>query len=169
VVSPRSPSTTLFIPAFCGWFVQNISTAAKTLRNGQTRASRQCSYGQAAKVLDVAAKVYVYCCAQPSTEAAQRLVAMLHAALDTDMMHNLCRKSPPSLYEVDRPEYQRLQALVIDAIAKFGIYPVEYDDLMWRRLQRPYPILSTKTVVPRQTCSLRITMFMKNAGCRVKH
>jgi hypothetical protein len=124
---------------FCDWFVRNISTAAKTFKNGRVIASCQCSYGHAAKVLDVAAKVYIYYCAQPSPEAAQRLVPMLHGALDTDMMHNLCRKSPPSLYGVDRAEYQRLQSLVIDAIANAAIYPVQYDDLMWRRLQRRVP------------------------------
>jgi hypothetical protein len=124
---------------FCDWFVKNISTAAKRLKNGRTIASCQCSYGHAAKVLDVAAKVYIYYCAQPSPEAAQRLVPMLHAALDTDMMHHLCRNSPPNLHGVDRAEYQRLQALVNDAIANSRIYPVQYDDLMWRHIQRRVP------------------------------
>lgn len=45
------------------------------------------------------------------------------------MMHNLCRKSPPSLYGVDRAEYQRLQGLVLDTIADAGIYRVHYDDI----------------------------------------
>jgi len=124
---------------FCDWFVKNISTAAKSFKNGRTIASSQCSYGHAAKVLDVAAKVYIYYCAQPSPEAAQRLVPMLHAALDTDMMNCLCRNSPSNLQGVDRTEYQRLQALVNDAIKDSGIYPVQYDDLMWRHLQRHVP------------------------------
>jgi hypothetical protein len=64
---------------FCQWFMQSISTAEKKFKNGQTKPSRPCSYGQAAKVLDVAAKVYVYYCAQPSFETARRLVPMLHA------------------------------------------------------------------------------------------
>lgn len=52
---------------FCDWFVKNISTAAKTFGKGRIIASRKCSYGHAAKVLDVAAKVYIYFyCARPS-------------------------------------------------------------------------------------------------------
>jgi hypothetical protein len=124
---------------FCGWFVKNISTAAKSLKNGRTIASSRCSYGHAAKVLDVAAKVYIYYCVQPSPEGAQRLVPMLHAALDTDMMKRLCRNSPSNLQGVDRAEYQRLQALVNDAIKGSGIYPVQYDDIMWRHIQRHVP------------------------------
>jgi len=64
---------------FCEWFMRSISTAEKRFKNGQTKPSRACSYGQAAKVLDVSAKVYVYYCSQPSPEAARRLVPMLHA------------------------------------------------------------------------------------------
>jgi hypothetical protein len=55
---------------FCSWFIENICTAAKKSSNGRIIASCQSSYGQAAKVLDVAAKVYVYYCVQPSPNAA---------------------------------------------------------------------------------------------------
>jgi len=64
---------------------------------------------------------------------------MLHAPLDTDMMRYLCRNSPSNLQGVNRTEYQRLQALVNDAIKDAGIYPVQYDDLMWRYIQRHVP------------------------------
>ena len=68
---------------FCDWFTENLRTAAKELPKKRI-PSRQSSYGQAANFLDVAAKVYVYYCAQPSPEAARHLVPMLHAALDTN-------------------------------------------------------------------------------------
>jgi hypothetical protein len=119
---------------FCDWFTQSIRTAERKLKNGQTKPSRECSYGQAAKVLDISAKVYVYYCAQPSPEAARRLVPMLHAALDTPMM---CRLGVSvTLQEVDRKVYEDLQTRVTREIGESEILPVQYDDTMWRRLQR---------------------------------
>jgi hypothetical protein len=41
-----------------------------------------------------------------------------------------------TIQEVDREHYERLQALVASKIAELGIHPVQYDDVMWRRLQR---------------------------------
>jgi DNA primase len=120
---------------FCQWFMQSIRTAERKLKNGQTKPSRACSYGQAAKVLDVSAKVYVYYCAEPSLEAALRLVPMLHAALDTPMMHLLGLST--TLQEVDRDTYEELQSRVTHEIALSQIHPVQYDDIMWRHLQRP--------------------------------
>lgn len=122
--------------AFCKWFVENISTAEKKLRNGRLKASCQCSYGHAAKVLDVAAKIYIYYSAQFSPEVTRYLIPMLHAALDTEMMRDLCFESPETLQGVDRVEYERLQALVTHRISGLGIHPVQYDDVMWRRIQR---------------------------------
>jgi hypothetical protein len=61
---------------------------------------------------------------------------MLHAALDTEMMHALCRESPESLKGVDKAEYERLQTLVKNAIASSGIHRVQFDDILWRRIQR---------------------------------
>jgi hypothetical protein len=55
---------------FCQRFIQTNRTAERRLKSGQTKPSRPRSYGQAAKVLDVAAKVYAYDCGQPSPEAA---------------------------------------------------------------------------------------------------
>lgn len=124
---------------FCYWFTGNVCTAAKRLPNGRIKAGGPSSYGHAAKVLDIAVKVYVYYCAQPSPDAAQRLVPMLHAALDTEMMQRLCPKSPERIQEVDRVEYERLQALVTLEIGESGIHPVQYDDIVWRRLQPGIP------------------------------
>jgi hypothetical protein len=44
-----------------------------------------------------------------------------------------------ALTEVDRPEYERLQSLVAKEIMEdfnLEIYPVQYDDIFFRRLNR---------------------------------
>ena len=43
---------------------------------------------------------------------------------------------PMTLQQVDRAIYEDLQARVAHEIAPSQIYPVQYDDIMWRRLQR---------------------------------
>lgn len=119
---------------FCQWFTERICTAKKQFKNGTSRPSCPCSYGQAAKVLDVAGKVYVYYCGLPSAEIANRLVPLLHAALDTKMMLHLGVSA--TLMEIDRRAYADLQARVVRAIGNSGIYPVQYDDVIWRQLNR---------------------------------
>lgn len=121
--------------AFCCWFTRNVRTAQKTLKNGRFLPSVACSYGHGAKVLDIAVKVYVYYCGQPSAEAAQMLLPLLHSALDTPMMM-LLDSSVDTIQQVNRAHYERLQALVASAIAGRGLVPVQYDDVMWRRVQR---------------------------------
>jgi hypothetical protein len=120
---------------FCNWCVANIRTAEKTLKNGRIKPSGPCSYGHGAKVLDIGAKVHVYYCGKPTPEIAARLLPMLHAGLDTPMM-KLLDPSKKTIQEVDREHYERLQSLVASKIAGLGLYPVQYDDVMWRRLQR---------------------------------
>jgi len=101
---------------FCDWFVQTIRTAEKELKNGRTKPCAACSYGQAAKVLDVAAKVYFYYCAQPSIDAAGRIVPVLHGGVDNQIMRHLIRRFPEtairakSIRQVDREEYTKLPA-----------------------------------------------------------
>ncbi len=119
---------------FCQWFTERICTARKQFKNGTSRPSCACSYGQAAKVLDVAAKVYVYYCGLPSAEIANRLIPLLHTALDTKMMEHLGVSA--TLLDIDRRAYADLQARVVRAIGDSGIHPVQYDDVIWRRLNR---------------------------------
>src|SRR6266849_7017635 len=75
--------------SFCVWFTQNIRSAEKTLKNASVHAERSSSYGQAAKILDVAVKVYAYYCAQPTPEVAKRIVPWLHGAIDTAILKYL--------------------------------------------------------------------------------
>jgi hypothetical protein len=130
---------------FCNWFAQCICTAERKLKNGRVKSSCSCSYGHAAKVLDISAKVCVYYCAQPSPEVARRLIPMLHGAVDTPIMRHLSDRFPgagvrsKTIAQIDRDEYGRLQSLVVRAIAEdfeSQIFPVQYDDIMWRRLNR---------------------------------
>ncbi len=74
---------------FCEWFKENIRTAEKKLKNGSVHSGGASSYGQAAKILDVSSKVFVYYCAQPTPEIAERIVPLLHGAIDTAIMKHL--------------------------------------------------------------------------------
>jgi hypothetical protein len=131
---------------FCERFVRSVSTAERVRKNGETKKSRAASYGQAAKVFDVALKVYVYYCSLPDCECAAKLLPMLHAAVDTKMMRNLRKNYPEenikaeTIEAVDKADYVSLQKLVKRHIEdEFDnlILPVHYDDIMWYRLNRP--------------------------------
>jgi hypothetical protein len=121
---------------FCKWFIKNISTRKK---------SQSASYGQAAKVFNVVGKVYVYYCNLPDCESAAKLLPLLHAALDNEMMKNLKKEYPKenikvkTIQAVNKPEYYALQKLVAKHIEdEFNnlIHPVQYEDIMWYRFNR---------------------------------
>lgn len=119
---------------FCNWFTKRICTAGKQFKSGRSNPSCPCSYGQAAKVLDVAAKVYVYYCGLPSPEVATRLLPLLHAAIDTAMMGRLGVVA--TLHDIDRSAYADLQDRVFQELGDSKIHPVQWDDVIWRRLAR---------------------------------
>ena len=130
---------------FCNWFCQEIHTAQKTLKNGKTKQSQHASFGQAAKVLDVALKVYVYYCSQPSSEVSARIDPFLHGAMDTAMMKYLTNKFTETLVrsttveQVDEHMYGVLKGLVNrDIKERFHgeILPVQWDDILWQELNR---------------------------------
>lgn len=130
---------------FCEWFVKNVYTAEKKMKNRETKESQAASYGQAAKVFDVAAKVYVYYCHYPCCESFGKLLPMLHAAVDTLMMKNLKKKYPKetikatTIKAVGKSDYETLQNLVTKHIKDEyadSIMPVHYDDIIWHRLNR---------------------------------
>ena len=134
-----------FHKRFCEWFCREIRTAEKTLKNGKTIPSQHASYGQAAKVLDVAFKVYIYYCSQPSSDDSARIDPFLHAAMDTAMMKYLTSKYPETpvrsttVEQVDEQTYSVLKGLVArDIKERFQgeILPVQWDDIMWRELNR---------------------------------
>ena len=88
------------------------------MKNKEIKKSRASSYGQAAKVFDVALKVYVYYCNLPDFEFAAKLLPALHGAVDTLMMKNLKKEYPKedikseTIEAVGKSEYFALQKLL---------------------------------------------------------
>jgi len=130
---------------FCQWFAKSVRTAERNKKDRTVKYSTSASYGQGAKVLDVALKVLVYYCQLPDPETAKRTIKWLNAAIDTKMMRHL--KSIPnaeapsiiatSIEDVTERTYHRLQELVRDDIEhnfQSSILPVEWDDIIWRKL-----------------------------------
>jgi len=132
--------------AFCNWFVTQIRTAESRKNGRVTKLARAASYGHAAKVFDVASKVYVYYCHLPNVKAAAALLPLLHGAIDTEILKNLKSRYPEpginaeTISEIGEREYAVLQGLVArhigDEFKDQGIYPAQYDDIMWYRLNR---------------------------------
>ena len=119
---------------FCTWFTH-------TIRQAKTQISA--SWGQAAKTLDVAIKVCVYYCHLPSEEASQRIVPWLNSAVDTALLNDLKRRygfsGASTLAEIDREKYEELQKIIrtdIERSFNGEVYPVQYDDIKWRELNR---------------------------------
>jgi hypothetical protein len=127
---------------FCQWFV-------KTIRLATTEEPP--SYGHAAKVLDLTLKVYVYYCNMPSATKAESLIPRLNGTIDTPILRLLFKKlediygksSPPhylwTIKMIDKDNYDLLQKVIRQDIKDSfddNILPVQYDDIMWRRLNR---------------------------------
>jgi len=130
---------------FCHWFVAEIKTAEKNLKNQTKKGARSASYGHAAKVFDIVMKVYVYYSQLPTKSAADRLIPWLHAGVDTPMMKYLNDRFPsdavPSqtVEQVDEKTYDRIQKLVQRDISESfngEIVPVQFDDVKWNELNR---------------------------------
>jgi len=130
---------------FCRWFVKNIRTAERKKDGVVIKESTYASYGQGAKVLDVALKVYVYYCHLPNPETAKRIIPWLNSAIDTKMMEYLeglaegKAVSVTSIEQVDEDTYTKLQALVRKDIERkfpIGTLPVQWDDIKWRELNK---------------------------------
>jgi hypothetical protein len=126
--------------AFCRWFVKTIKLA---------KTEEPSSYGHAAKVLDLALKVYVYYCRMPSPAKAELLTPRLNGVIDTPILRHLFTRlqdiygkpSPPhylwTIKMINEEDYDLLQkALRQEIIDSFDdrISPVQYDDIMGQRL-----------------------------------
>jgi hypothetical protein len=102
--------------AFCDWFVREIKTVEKIDKKTKEtiKSTGPTSYGQAAKILDIVMKVYVYYCCQPTIDDSQRLLPLLHGAVDTKIMRFLKAKWPDSeimaksIEQVNRQTYAAL-------------------------------------------------------------
>lgn len=131
--------------SFCQWFEGSIFTAKRKKKNGTIKPSGHASYGQGAKVLDVALKVYVYYCHLPDPKTSEQTIKWLNAAVDNKMMKHLKKMPDPeassihanSIEDVDKETYIKIQNLVrkeISSTFSGSILPVQWDDIMWRKL-----------------------------------
>jgi len=126
--------------AFCQWFVKTIKL---------TKTEGPSSYGHAAKVLDLALKVYVYYCKMPSPAKAELLTPRLNGVIDTPILRHLFKKlediyrrPPPPHYlwtikMINKEDYDLLQKVIRQDIRDSfddSISPVQYDDIMGPRL-----------------------------------
>ena len=127
---------------FCQWFVKKIKLA---------NTPEPPSYCQAAEVLDLALKVYVYYCKMPSPEKAESLIPMLNGAIDTPILRHLFKRVevnygkpyPPhhlwTIQMVDKESYDFLQKVIRQEIRdsfKDELSPVQYDDIIRLSLDR---------------------------------
>ena len=127
---------------FCQWFVKTIRLA---------KTGEPSSYGHAAKVLDLALKVYVYYCKMPSPAKAESLMPRLNGTIDTPILRRLFKKlediyresCPPhylwTIKMIDKKDYDLLQKVMRQDIRDSfddNILPIQYDDIMGRRLNR---------------------------------
>jgi hypothetical protein len=135
----------LFHKGFCDWFTCNIKTAQRTKNNSIVKESHYAYYGHAAKILDVSLKVIVYYSGLPNIKDADRILPLLNCAIDTPLLNYLITTfplegiSPRTVEKIDRNTYVRLQEFIREDIReKFNneILPVQYDDIMWYKLNR---------------------------------
>ena len=127
---------------FCRWFVHTIKSA---------KTEELPSYGHAAKVLDLTLKVYIYYCKMPSPAKAESLMPRLNGAIDTPILRYLFKKlenmygkssTPHYLWTIKmiaKEDYDLLQKVLRQDIRDSfddNIVPVQYDDIMGRRLNR---------------------------------
>jgi hypothetical protein len=130
---------------FCDKFSKKIYTASKVLKNKKTKASRPASFGQAAKVLDIVIKVYVHYSNLPDDSMALKVKPFLNAPIDNPIMEYLKERykatkiSAGSIEAINESQYKELQGLVrADIHSRFNdeIFPVEFDDILWKEKNR---------------------------------
>ncbi len=134
-----------FHKKYCDWFTRYVKTAQRVRDNIVVKESYYASYGHAAKLLDVILKVYVYYSSLPNKIVAEKIIPFLNTAIDNPILNHL-RVSYPNEYilpktveQIDEKTYRKLQKLIkADIKNNFNneIFPTQYDDIMWNRLNR---------------------------------
>jgi hypothetical protein len=130
---PKIRNYETFHEQFCHWFRRNIKTA---------KSHQLASYGQAAKVIDIAMKYLVYFRNFPNTQIISKLQPKLHCGIDNLILHHhlkkrysvACRKVF-SLKDIDQATYERLQAYLNEEAVAKGLLPVDYDERLWKQLK----------------------------------
>lgn len=131
---------------FCEWFTKNIKTAERKKDGRIIKKSQYASWGQATKVIDIVLKVCIYYCNLPSAEVSSKIIPWLNGAIDTSILEDFKKRynSPiisqnSTIEEIDKVKYEELQRMIhIDIVKSFNgeIFPVQYDDIKWRELNR---------------------------------
>jgi len=136
---------TAFHDNFCSWFTASVKNAEKTRDGKIIKKSGYAAYGQAAKLLDVVLKVYVYYSSLPDVETAERVRSYLNTSIDNPLLKHLKKAFPDenilakTVEQIDQETYVKLQRLIkteIKMIYSDKIVPVQYDDIMWNKLNR---------------------------------
>jgi len=134
-----------FHKKFCNWFRRNIKTAQKERNNKIIKKSDYALYGHAAKLLDVSLKVVVYYSSLPDKSTAEKLLPFLKTAIDNPILKHLKKSFPyehisaKTVEQIDENTYKKLQELIqSDIKLNFNndVFPTQYDDIMWNRLNR---------------------------------
>jgi CRISPR/Cas system-associated endonuclease/helicase Cas3 len=125
---------------FCEWITENIMTAKR--RGNEIKVPKKASWGQAAKLIDVAMKACIYYCKLPSPSASSRIAPWLNAGIDTAILKDLKKKYDlpflrgiSTLADINKETYDELQKIIRSDIRE-EIIPVQYDDMMWRKLNQ---------------------------------
>jgi hypothetical protein len=106
---------------------------------------RKPSYGQAAKVVDIAMKVLVGYCRLPNERTARLIAPRLHAAIDNKILReHLKKKGISSLGEINEALYAELQSRLSKEAKHKSCSPIEYDDWLWRKYNVAKPDFSDK-------------------------
>ncbi len=130
---------------FCKWFTSNIKTAKRKRDGRLVKNSENAKYGHAAKLLDVVLKVYVYYSGLPDYDSAEVLMQYMNCAIDNPILYHLKGFFPieaitgKTVEQIDPNLYVKLQNLIQEEIRlefSNGIIPTQYDDIMWRQLNR---------------------------------
>ena len=96
-------------------------------------------------MLDVTLKVYVYYSALPNKRVSELLLPFINTAIDNPILKHLKTSFPTEIIhsktveQIDKNTYNKLQHLVrYDIKINFNneIFPTQYDDIMWYRLNR---------------------------------
>lgn len=135
----------LFHADFCEWFTKSIKTAQKNRDNRIIKQSKYAPYGHAAKLIDVVLKVFVYYSSLPDKDTAFIILPFINTAVDNPILNHLKKTFPSknikvkTVGQIDQNTYDILQNLIkLDIKNNFNndIVPTQYDDIMWRRLNK---------------------------------
>ena len=131
---------------FCEWFMTNIKTAERKKDERIIKRSQYASWGQAAKVIDIVLKFCIYYCNLPSAEVSSKITHWLNGAIDSRILEDFKKRySSPlisqasTIEDIDKATYEELQKMIrTDIKESFNgeIFPVQYDDIKWRELNR---------------------------------